>query len=92
MSLLFCNAEKTRILNPKQHWLLNYCLLLFFLTPELYLKIKALFCTSGFLVDQVKISSVLQAFGLVLEKHSVYFCDADCDNDVHNGVHDLQMD
>jgi len=32
------------------------------------------------------------AFGPVLEKHSVYFCDAGCDNDVHDGVHDLQKD
>jgi len=53
---------------------------------------KALFCTSSFLVDQVKISSMLRAFGPVLEKHSVYFCGADCDNDIHNGVHDLQKD
>jgi len=66
--------------------------IVFFLTPGLYLKIKALFCSSGFLVDQVKISTMLRAFGPVLEEHSVYFCDADCDNDVHNGVHDLQRD
>ena len=92
VSLLFCNAEKTCILNPSQHWLLNYCLLLFFLTPGLCLRIKALFWTSGFLVDQVKISSLLRAFGPVLEKHSLYFCDADCDNDRHNGFHDLQKD
>jgi hypothetical protein len=65
--------------------------IVFFLTPGLYFKITALFCTSSFLVDQVKISSLLQAFVSVLEKHSVYFCDADCD-DIHNAVHDLQKD
>lgn len=92
VSLLFCNSEKTCILNPNQLWMLNYCLLLFFLAPGLYLKIKAFFCTSGFLVSQVKISSILRAFGPLLENYSFYFCDADCDNDVHNGVHDLQMD
>ena len=74
-SLLFCYAKKTYILNPNQHWLLNNYFLLF------YIKSKALFCNSCFLVDQLKISSMLWAFGPVLEKHSVYLCDVDCDND-----------
>jgi hypothetical protein len=45
VSLEFCNAQKTYILNPNQNSLLNSYLYCFFLTPGLYLK-PLLHCVS----------------------------------------------